>query len=274
MGDFDQQMEDFENKLIKKEQPEDFKSPYCTLCELVVQDLEKTLADKKTEEEIEQALDVLCSSLTTPVHKECEKMIAKYTEELVDLFLKDYTPKEICAELGLCVNNQIDTNDIFEVDFDSSEEEDDSNSIEDTDSNEEEREVFSTEYAEMKNEVGCEMCEFAMSIIDERLKDPGTIDEVEREIQFVCSFLPGSIADRCEEFVDKYGEKLINALVDDEMDPKQVCSELLPDCQTESLGVGACPWGPEYYCASPFHAKVCGTTRFCQKTGWNKKGLN
>lgn len=256
--DFDNQIENFEEQITDDEKPSDVKSPYCTLCELVVQDLEKTLADKKTEEEIENALDVLCSSLSTPVHKECEKMIAKYTEELVDLFLKDYTPKEICAELGLCVNNQINTNNIFEVDFDSSEEEDDSNSIEDV---------------ELHDAVGCEMCEFAMSIIDERLKDPTTINNLEREIQFVCSYLPGSIADRCETFVDKWGDKIINAVVDDEMNPKQVCSQLIPDCQSVSVGMGNCPWGKEYYCASPFHAKVCGATRYCQKTVWKKNGL-
>lgn len=190
-------------------------------------------------------------------------MIAKYTEELVDLFLKDYTPKEICAELGLCINNQINTNDISQIDFDSSEEEDDSNSIEDN---------FIGDI-ELQDAVGCEMCEFAMSIIDERLKDPGTIDQIEREIQFVCSYLPGSIADRCEKFVDKWGEKLIDALVDDDMNPKQVCSQLIPDCKPISTGMGNCPWGKEYYCASPFHAKVCGATQYCQKTVWKKKGL-
>ena len=38
----------------------------------------------------------------------------------------------------------------------------------------------------------------------------------------MCSYLPGSIGDKCEELVDKYGEKLIDALVKEEMDPKKV----------------------------------------------------
>ena len=38
----------------------------------------------------------------------------------------------------------------------------------------------------------------------------------------MCSYLPGSIGDKCEELVDKYGEKLIEALVKQEMDPKKV----------------------------------------------------
>ena len=38
----------------------------------------------------------------------------------------------------------------------------------------------------------------------------------------MCSYLPGTIGDKCEELVDKYGEKLIDALVKEEMDPKKV----------------------------------------------------
>lgn len=230
---------------IEEEDSPQFKDPYCTLCEVVVQDLENSLGAKKTQAAIEQALDVLCTSLSAPVHKECEKMITKYTEEIVELFLKDYSAKEICTELGLCVDNQINSNDISAVEF----------------------EIVDTSSA-YKDEVGCEMCEFAMTVIDEHLKDPGTVDQLEREVQFVCSFLPDSISDKCEEFVDKYGEKVVDALVDDEMDPKEVCSELLPGCEAKSLEkLSKCPWGPEYYCASPFHANICGTTKFCQMTG-------
>ena len=83
------------------------------------------------------------------------------------------------------------------------------------------------------------MCEFAVTVIDERLDDEATIDQVptskenlspptypqiEREVQFVCSYLPGTIGDKCEELVDKYGERLIDALVKEEMDPKKVQS--------------------------------------------------
>merc|ERR1712062_717883 len=85
-----------------------------------------------------------------------------------------------------------------------------------------------------------------------------TIDQIEREVQFVCSYLPGSIGDKCEELVDKYGEKLIDALVKEEMDPKKVCSQLLPSCATSKSAKQPCVWGPEMWCASPFHARVCG----------------
>jgi len=222
------------------------KDPYCTLCELVIRDLDAMLEDKQNKEEIEKALDVLCYQLSDPVHKQCEKMVAKYTDEIIDMFVKEYTPKMICSELGLCVDNEINTNDIFALEFE--------------------------EPAIEKANVGCEMCEFAMSIVDEHLKDPNSVDEIERMIQFVCSYLPGTIADKCEEFVDEYGQKVIDALVDDELKPKEVCGQIIPACAT-SVARSSCPWGPKYWCATPFHAKACGVTAQCQKTVWKGLGI-
>jgi len=238
------------NAIIKKPPvvkiaPPPTKDPYCTLCEVVVTDLEKSLGDAKTQKAIEEALDVLCTSLSVPVHKECEKLVAKYTEEIISLLLQEYSAMEVCREVQLCVNNDISTNDIAQVQF--------------------EVDVIPMTN---KDKVGCELCEFVMNILDERAKDPGTVDMIEREVQFVCSYLPDSIADACEQFVDKWGEKIIDAVVDDEMNPKQVCAELLPDCgPAPAPRVGKCPWGPQYYCASPFHAKVCGTAKFCKTVG-------
>jgi len=222
------------------------KDPYCTLCELVIRDLDAMLEDKQNKEEIERALDVLCYQLSDPVHKQCEKMVAKYTEEIIDMFVKEYTPKMMCSELGLCVDNEINTNDIFALEFE--------------------------EPVVAKANVGCEMCEFAMSIVDEHLKDPNSVDEIERMIQFVCSYLPGTIADKCEEFVDEYGQKVIDALVDDELKPKEVCGQIIPECATSSVRP-TCPWGPKYWCATPFHAKACGVTAQCQKTVWKGLGI-
>merc|ERR1711972_358393 len=213
---------------------------YCTLCEVVVTSLDSSIQDKTNEAQIKQALDVLCYGLSAPVHKECIKLIDQYTDELVDMIVKEYPPNVICNELGLCVDHEIASNAIPPVSFETIQ-----------------------VAAPLDNSVSCEMCEFAISVIDERLDDEATIDQIEREVQFVCSYLPGTIGDKCEELVDKYGEKLIDALVKEEMDPKKVCSQLLPSCATSKSAKQPCVWGPEMWCASPFHARVCGATAQC-----------
>merc|ERR1719310_787556 len=84
---------------------------------------------------------IFCTALSAPVHKQCEKMVAKYTEKIIAMFVAEYTPEMLCGELALCVNNDINTNNIHLVDFDS-------------------EEVTAGET------IGCEICEFAMTIVD------------------------------------------------------------------------------------------------------------
>ena len=59
----------------------------------------------------------------------------------------------------------------------------------------------------------------------------------------MCSYLPGTIADKCEEFVDEYGQKVIDAIVHEELKPTEVCSQVFPDCG-EARSV-ECVWGVE-----------------------------
>jgi len=226
-------------------------SPYCTLCKMVIDDLDQMLEDKTNEAQIESALSVVCYQLSDPVHKQCEKLVHKYTEKIINMFVQQYTPDMICAELSMCVNNEINTNSIHEVDFD--------------------------DRVEVHESIGCEMCEFAVSIIDQHLTDDSTIEQVERVVQFMCSYLPGTIADKCEIFVDEYGQKIIDAIVHDEMKPGQICAQLLPQCAkapTPQIGEKRCIWGPSYWCATPFHALSCGTTEICKKTAWKELSVN
>jgi len=184
------------------------KGPYCTLCEYAIREVDILLKDKQNEEEIKQVLDVVCYQLSAPVHKECLAMVDKYTDEIIQLLTQNYTAERVCSEIALCVNNEINTNDISALEFEPVE-----------------KEVFQSE------DLGCVLCEFAMQVLDEHLDDAPTIDQVERVVQFLCSYLPGSIADRCEKFVDQYGQAVIDALVHDELSPKQVCVVALGLCK-------------------------------------------
>jgi len=230
------------------------KGPYCTLCEYAVTTLDNMLENESTEEEIEQALDVVCYQLSAPVHKECLKMVHKYTDEIIHMLVHDYSAEDVCSALSLCVNEEISSNDINALD-------DFLGSVEDEDSLQE------------GESVGCVMCEFAVSVLDEHLDDDSTIDQVERVVQFLCSYLPGSIADECTDFVDQNGKKLIDALVKDDLDPQEVCTIELNLCSGSkkdiaSVGAAPCEFGPELWCSTPFHAKICKAEAFCQATAW------
>jgi len=219
------------------------KGAYCTLCEYAMTALDQALEDSRNIYTIEKEMEVLCQSLTAPVHKECVKMVDKYTSEIINMLIDDYPPQMICSELALCVNSEISSNDVYAVDFT--------------------EDVIIGDDDEEQESVGCVMCEFAMEVIDEHLDDSPTVDQVERVVQFMCSYMPGTIADKCEAFVDKYGQRLIDALVKDDLNPAKVCTLDLNLC---TGGAGRCEFGPELWCSTPFHIKLCGAEKFCQAT--------
>ena len=49
---------------------------------------------------------------------------------------------------------------------------------------------------------------------------------VERAVEMVCSYMPGSVADRCIDFVADYGDEIIRLIVELELPPREVCAAL------------------------------------------------
>ncbi len=81
--------------------------PYCTLCEYAIGEVDKLLEDKTNEKEIKSVLDRICYELSTPIQKECVNMVNQYTDEIIQMFVKGFTPKQVCAEIGLCNSRRL-----------------------------------------------------------------------------------------------------------------------------------------------------------------------
>ena len=76
--------------------------PYCTLCEYAIGEMDKLITDKKNMYQIKAALDRICYELSTPIQKQCLKMVDDYTDEIIQMFVNEYTPQQVCYEIGLC----------------------------------------------------------------------------------------------------------------------------------------------------------------------------
>lgn len=61
---------------------------------------------------------------------------------------------------------------------------------------------------------------------DTQLTDTQLQNEIIEVVDFVCAHLPKTLMNDCINFVELYGEAVIDILVDEEMDPKQVCQNL------------------------------------------------
>jgi saposin len=232
--------------------------PMCTLCEYSIGELDQFITDPHNEEEVKQALDKVCYQLSAPVKKECLRMVTAYTDELIDMIVSDYTPEEICAEIRMCspktiiTKNDIAANELPPLDGSALSE-------------------LSSSFSPY-----CIICEFVMHFVEKQLITPRTMDMGKRAIQMACSYMPESVAEQCEDFVEEYGDEIIKLVIEAELDPKEVCTALTlcgfvkSDDTAVSVGGRRCAWGPAYWCKTPFHAAQCGTTAHCQETEWNK----
>ncbi len=129
-------------------------------------------------------------------------MVNKYTDQIIDMFVSEYTPGEICTELRLC-KKQAPTHFI-------------SNEIPPLPSQnslvvEEEEPRQEDEGLEQGGQGPlCVLCEFAISVLDRQiLLANRTLDMVERGVELVCSYLPRSVEQGCDDFVDEYGDQVL-----------------------------------------------------------------
>ena len=67
----------------------------------------------------------------------------------------------------------------------------------------------------------CEICEFAITKLDEMLEDKTNEQEIKDALDSLCSYLPNSVASECKTFVDTYTDMIIEMLTND-VTPKEV----------------------------------------------------
>ena len=179
--------------------------PYCTLCEYAIGEVDKMITDKKNVDQIKHVLDEICYELSNPIRDECVKMVNQYTDEIVQMFVAEYTPQEVCSELGLCdppQTDEINDNTILQFQDEQPEE----NSVSD--------------------KPLCALCEFAMQILEKEILTNQTMDMAEHAIEMLCSYMPETIGDKCIEFVQEYGDEIIDLIIKAEMNPDQVCAAI------------------------------------------------
>lgn len=81
-------------------------TPQCVLCELVMTRLENELKNKKTQEEIEDAVRNICTKLPKSVAPNCKEFVQKYGDLIISL-VTTVPPKQLCGEIDLCLTNQL-----------------------------------------------------------------------------------------------------------------------------------------------------------------------
>lgn len=73
----------------------------CVICETIMTQLEKELADKTTQTEIKNAIKNVCHSMPKSFADQCSKFIDSYATLIITL-IDTTPPKEICGQMKLC----------------------------------------------------------------------------------------------------------------------------------------------------------------------------
>ncbi|XP_055602732.1 uncharacterized protein LOC129751295 [Uranotaenia lowii] len=223
--------------------------PQCALCEFVMVKLESELADKKTEEEIENAVRSVCSKLPNTITKQCDKMIDTYGQFIIK-FLATIPPKEICTRLALCDQQQ------------------------------QMLEESSLEIIE------CAVCQGAVKTVDEILGNKEVDYDIVQDLEKICNTVPSQYFEKCEKMISVYGISMVRQL-QNLVEREQVCVNMglcsspngyvrfdeeveKADGHAEKktvhlVGANECTWGPNHWCASEENAQKCNASKFCSE---------
>nr|pir saposin-C - bovine [Bos taurus]AAB21926.1 saposin-C, co-glucosidase, sphingolipid activator protein A, SAP-2=activator protein [cattle, spleen, Peptide, 80 aa] [Bos taurus] len=74
-------------------------------------------------------------------------------------------------------------------------------------------------------DIYCQVCEFVVKEVAKLIDNNRTEEEILHALDKVCSKLPTSLAEQCQEVVDTYGRSILSILLD-EASPELVCSML------------------------------------------------
>lgn len=236
---------------VKVGQPQ-VPGPQCALCELVMDKLEGLLVNNATEEQIEAALEKVCNFLPKTLSTECDAFVKEYSQVILQILLKQVTPKAVCSLLGLCASNN--------------------NPVE----------VIQKPLDLTNGTAECMICQQVVTYVKAELEKSTAEQTIEQILDRVCSIVPKSYKAACDQFVQTYTPTII-MLIEQFADPKQICSAIglckngnkealkfqpmldLVPAQPHLVGSIKCTWGPSYWCQNEHTARECNAIEHCVK---------
>ncbi|KAG0714881.1 Prosaposin [Chionoecetes opilio] len=83
----------------------------------------------------------------------------------------------------------------------------------------------------------CVMCEFVLQFVRNMLEQKDTREDIEHAVESVCDLMPHTLSEECEDYVEAYGDQVIELLAQ-EIDPAQVCQMIhLCPAQPQAVAV-------------------------------------
>ncbi|KAK8771439.1 hypothetical protein V5799_025317 [Amblyomma americanum] len=164
----------------------------CDICKVIVQFVYNELKDKKTEEEVKQLLDRVCSLLPDSLQQTCIDTVNTYYDQLVDLIVKGFTPEQVCQELGLCTSARKST---------------------------------PTKPTKVADDETCTYCTTVVQYVYDALTDEKTEEEIKEALDMACTLFEGDARKECINIVNTYFEIIVSLILKD-FTPEQICQTI------------------------------------------------
>ena len=169
----------------------------CEFCTYFLHYVQQAITDPMTEEKLEEVVERACKILPSAVTEECEEFVKTYGPAFIAILAHDIDPSTVCPKLSLCPSTEMHK--IHNV------------------------EVFITPKKGPKP--NCPLCLFAITSLEELIKNKKTEDTIRKGLEMLCSHLNGAIADECNDFVETYTEEIVTLMLK-EISPQGVCTYL------------------------------------------------
>uniref|UniRef100_A0A8C1AUT0 Surfactant protein Ba n=1 Tax=Cyprinus carpio carpio TaxID=630221 RepID=A0A8C1AUT0_CYPCA len=200
--------------------------------DLLLNHMSKTLPVPTMKSIITVLLESLCREFPPLFQPQCNKMVEKYVQLLVDMLLNNTSPNFICTLLHLC-----------EI---------------------QERPVKAAEVLS-----DCDSCLTLAVLTRLHLGSNATELQAASFLNTVCQLHPSAMP-KCETFVQRHGNQL-SVFLSKQQGALDICKKANWCVSGEKEPVVAadpCSFGPIYSCRDLQTAVDCGVVSFCQKNMW------
>jgi len=147
--------------------------------------------------------------MPAPIKSECSAFVQQYGPIVIALLVKEVNPNQICSFIGVCPKHETEQTMIAaQIEQD----------LYKHRTRELEEEKMEEEQAKQeiemvrKDKMSCSVCKYVIKYINTELQ----VDRTDRTVKFVlgnvCKLVPRSFKQRCNSFIEKYGDKVVASL--------------------------------------------------------------
>jgi saposin len=183
----------------------------CTICQFVVGEVEKFVAENATESEILAKLADACVILANPKWvQDCKDLVDTYGPSLIQHVINNEPPNVACAAVGLCNSSSLAVVD----------------------------KKLSNKIKTVNDDIGCAVCTFIVGKVEGYIANNNTESDILAFLEKDCEFLGiKSWVATCQGTVATFGPEIIQ-LVIDKQPADVVCTEI-GLCNSSKIEVAA-----------------------------------